>query len=478
MSIDSEDYDVVIIGGGPAGIAAASWLLERGIVPLVIDEQQRPGGQILRQSPWALNGRAPSQAWRAVAESPPPAQRAIEALRVKRDRFERDAGPHWLGGHSVVGLRLDSRVFQLTVTSVNVIRQITARAVLIATGCHELAVPLPGWTLPGVLGAGAFQTLIKGQLTLAGERTLFVGTHPLQLLVAAQTIVAGGGVAAVAFAQSRLTLLRSLFGNAAVVARHLPTLLPAMYAWRTLRKARVPVLFETGAVRIEGHEGVEGVQLSNGIRVGCDTVAQCYGFVPQADLPRQAGVRLRVAGHAGGWATEVDEWQATSLRGLFAAGETTGVAGAQGADLSGQLAALGIARYLGHISVAEAEFRASRVRRLLSRVKAFAAWLESLANPHGGLPHPEPDTLICRCEKVSYAKVRAGLDFLKSADALKLMSRCGMGLCQGRMCETSLLRLLAEHGIRTDPGFTARFPARPLPLSCLRSNKVTRAPLL
>jgi D-hydroxyproline dehydrogenase subunit alpha len=460
-----QDQDVVIIGGGPAGVAAATLLRQYGVDALVIDEQSRPGGQILRRTPWGFRPKFSANDW------------TPKALREKRDSFERHSGSNWLGGHSVVGLGLDKDVSRVTVSNGDVIRGINVRAVLLATGCHELPFPVPGWTLPGVLGAGALQTLIKGQLTLPGRRTAFIGTHPLQLLVAAQTILSGGEVAAVVFAQSRRTLLRSLFTNASVVVRYLTTLFPAAGAWSTLRRARVPVLFGASAVEIHGREHVEGLQLSNGAVLRCDTVAQCYGFIPQADLPRQAGARVRVAGRAGGWATEIDQWQATSLPRVYAAGETTGVAGAEAADLSGQLAALGIAAHLGRIPRSEADSLAAPLRRRLLRVKRFAAWLDAFASPEQVISVPKANTLLCRCEKVSYGEIDAGLDLLTTADALKLQTRCGMGLCQGRMCEASLLRFLKQRGYPADSGFTARFPARPVPISCVGSNEITPSSL-
>jgi NADPH-dependent 2,4-dienoyl-CoA reductase/sulfur reductase-like enzyme len=471
-----QDQDVIIVGGGPAGVAAAILLRQHGVDALVIDEQLRPGGQILRQSPWGA---------RAAASGPGSKEGKFstdnwtpKALREKRDFFERHAGSNWLGGHSVVGLGVDNDVSRITVSNGEVIRYINVRAVLLATGCYELPFPVPGWTLSGVLGAGALQTLIKGQLTLPGKRAVFVGTHPLQLLVAAQTVLSGGEVAAVVFAQSRQALLGSLFTNSSVVVSHLTTLFPAASAWGTLHRARVPIFFGAFPVEIQGRESVQGVQLSNGAVLRCDTVAQCYGFIPQADLPRQAGARMHVAGLAGGWATEIDQWQATSRPGVYAAGETTGVAGAEGANLSGQLAALGIAAHLGRLPRSEADSLAAPLRRRIRRVKQFAAWLDAVASPDKVLSVPRADTLICRCEKVSYAEIDAGLDLLTTADALKLQTRCGMGLCQGRLCEASLLRLLKQRGYPIDPGFTAQFPARPVPISCVESNEVTRPSLL
>lgn len=461
-----QDQDVVIIGGGPAGVAAAIQLRQYGVDALVIDEQSRPGGQILRRSPWEFRAKFSPDDWTS------------QALREKRDSFERHAGSNWLGSQSVVGLGVDNGMTRITVSNGDVIRCIKARAVLLATGCHELPFPVRGWTLPGVLGAGALQTLIKGQLTLPGKRTAFVGTHPLQLLVAAQTILSGGEVAAVVFAQSRRTLLRSLFTSVSIVASSLTTLFPAAGAWGTLRRARIPVLFGAYPLEIQGRENVvEGLQLSNGAVLRCDTVAQCYGFIPQADLPRQAGARVHVAGRAGGWATEIDQWQETSLSGIYAAGETTGVAGAEAADLSGQLAALGIAAHLDRMPRSEADFLAAPLRRRIRRVKRFAAWLDAFASPDNVISLAKTDTLICRCEKVTYGEIDAGLDLLTTADALKLQTRCGMGLCQGRMCEASLLRFLKQRGYPNDPGFTARFPARPVPISCVRSNEITRSSL-
>ena len=441
-------FDVAIIGGGPAGQAAALALADHPITIAVIDEQARAGGQILRQPP------------RRTADWLP--GRNYAPLKDQLARFEALDRMTWLGGRSV----LDCQPGRLITHGVDGTQEITASHMLIATGCQDLAVPLPGWTLPGVYAAGGIQALLKSQHILAGERILFAGTHPLQLVIAEQIVRAGGEVAAVLFAQPRHKMLAPLLGAPATAARRFHDLLAGGSAMRVLRRAGVPVHFTTALRRIAGADQVTGVETSAGT-IECDAVGLCYGFVPQSALPRMVGAAMVAAGPAGGWRCTHDAWMRSSLPGLYVAGEVTGVAGAAAASAGGTLAGLGIAQDLGLITPAAANTTARPVRRSLEQHRSFAALLDAIADPHPYLPACDPDTLICRCEDVPLAPVTRAIATGASANAVKLATRCGMGLCQGRNCEPTLLRLLADAGRALDPGFTARFPARPVAIGDL-----------
>ncbi|OWK33619.1 NAD(P)/FAD-dependent oxidoreductase [Sphingomonas dokdonensis] len=441
-------FDVVIIGGGPAGQAAALALADHAITIAVIDEQAQAGGQILRQPPR-----------RAADWLPGP---SYAPLKDQLARFETLDRVTWLGGRSV----LDCQPGRLIAHGIDGTQQITASHILLATGCQDLAVPLPGWTLPGVYAAGGIQALLKSQHILAGERILFAGTHPLQLVIAEQIVRAGGTVAAVLFGQPQRRLLAPLLGAPTVAARRARDLLSGGRAMQTLRRAGVPVHFGTALQRITGVDHVTGADTGAGA-IACDAVGLCYGFVPQSALPRMAGAAMVAAGPAGGWRCTHDAWMRSSLPGLYVAGEVTGVAGAAAASASGTIAGLGIAQGLGLITPAAAKATARPARRSLEQHRSFAALLDTIADPHSYLPACDPDTLICRCEDVPLAPITQAIAAGASVNAVKLATRCGMGLCQGRNCEPTLLRLLADAGRAERAGFTARFPARPVAIGDL-----------
>jgi thioredoxin reductase len=453
---ETRKVEVAIVGGGPAGQAAALVLMELGVNVVVMDEQPRPGGQILRQPPRDFR----------VANWMP--ERSYVPLRAQLARFETRIGSSWWGGCSVLGIAPEAGGFELAIADGGEVTRVMARKVLIAAGCQDLPVPLPGWTLPGVMAAGGLQAFVKSQQLVPGDRIALAGSHPLQLLIASQIVAAGGTIAAVAFAQPLRRLLRVVAAHAVSTVLHAPTLWPVIDALQTLRRAHVPVLFNAPLLAIEGGARVERVLVGGNRALACDTVALCYGFVPQSDLIRQIGAAVRRPGGAGGWAAQVDEWQRTSIAGVHAAGETTGVAGAYRAVATGTLAGLGLALDLKLLSPAEAERRARPCRARARALAQFSGLLDTIADPGRYWPALDGDTLVCRCEDVTAAEIETALGASAgSANAIKLLTRCGMGLCQGRSCEPTLIRLLAARGNVSDPGFTARFPARPASIDAL-----------
>ncbi len=445
------DHDLIVIGGGPAGMAAARMVAAHGLSVAVIDEQPRPGGQITRQPPAAFRVARWLQG------------RAYREVQAELATFEQQAEISWLGGRSAIGLARDAGGFVVHAAGSADVKRVTGRRVLVAAGCYDLPVPIPGWTLPGVMAAGGVQAFVKSQQIVPGDRFVLAGTHPLMVVVAAQIVAAGGDVALVAFDQPRSSMIAAMLRGGLATLRHIGTFALAADAMRVLRRHGVPIRYGLPLMHLVGEKKVTAAAFGDGI-VDCDAVALCYGFLPQSDLPRMIGAKVEWAAPAGGWRVCHDAWMQTDVDGLFVAGETTGVAGAAIALGEGRMAGLGILRAIG--IPAHTEVQAASVRRRLVRLHGFAGILSAVADPSAALARiAPPETILCRCEDVTCGAVRSALAEAEAPNAVKLATRVGMGLCQGRSCEAALLREIARwtgQAVGSVGGFTARFPIRPV----------------
>ncbi len=466
-----DPVDVAIIGAGAAGMTAAPALVAAGLKLVIIDEQMRWGGQILRQPPvqFTVSDWLKGGSYRAVRRQ----LRTSESL----------ADMSFLTATSVVGLFPAEHGFTLYLSSSDGVTSLTARRLLLAPGCYDLPAPLPGWTLPGVMTVGGIQAFIKAQLLLPGAEILLAGSHPLQLILARQIIAAGGRVKAVLFAQRWSAALR-LLRQPLLMAQNWRPLTDAALALLSLRRAGVDLRFNCTVLGASGTDRLTAVTVGpvpgpgqrdrvSSETLSCDLLGLGFGFLPQSELARLAGAEAIWA--AGGWAIRHDEWMQSSRPGLFVAGEITGVAGAAAAMLEGALAAQGILLDCGRQRPAEAARLARPWRRRHRQLTRFAALLAELADPDPVLERlVTPDTILCRCESIRARDIEtvcAGLPGpVHDASAVKLACRIGMGLCQGRQCESSLLRLLSAR--QGDPpglikGFTPRFPTKPVPIADL-----------
>lgn len=449
MSIEGCDYDLIVIGGGPAGQAACLALKGRLAKVAVIDEQLRPGGQILRQPPAAFS----VSNWLAG--------RDYRRLQAQLRAFQSMADIDWLGGRSVLGVRRDGAVWSVLASDGRKAAVFRARRVLVATGCYDMTAPLPGWTLPGVMSAGAVQAFVKSQRLVPGRRIAMAGTHPLQLLVAEQIIEAGGEVAVVAFSQKFSVALGKVLKRPGAVLENALRLLGVLWGALCLARVGVRIRFDDRPVRVLGEAEVRGLRLARTGEVACDAAAFCFGFLPQSDLIRAMGLDV-VPGRFGGWSARHDEWMRASQDGVYVAGETVGVKGAEAASAEGALAGVAIALDAARIDAGQAAAEARRPRARRARALRFAALLDDIADPGDFQRLEQPaDTIACRCEDVSFGQIDAALRTAPTANAAKLATRCGMGPCQGRNCEHVLLRRLPD-SLEKQDGFKARFPARPV----------------
>ncbi|QIB64148.1 FAD-dependent oxidoreductase [Kineobactrum salinum] len=476
-----KQVDLAIVGAGPAGMAAALTAVEHGLQVVVIDEQQRAGGQILRQPPVAIRVRG----WlrdRVYRRQQRLLQRAQKDDRINwcwqttvlgfLDSDEQDQGGHRLWLHGPAGVTV-----------------VHAASVLVVTGCHDLAVPFPGWNLPGVMAAGGLQAMVKSQQLVPGQRFVFAGSHPLQLIVADQIRQAGGEVAAVLFVQSFGSML-TVLQRPLLMLRHTGKMLHmARVMWR-LWRAGVPIRFDSTVVAARGEQKLTGVRVAS-LRQGaaepgaeqqeiaCDHLGTCYSFLVASELPRQAGAAASWSAERGGWIVDVDAWQRTSVPALYAAGETTGVAGAEVAQEEGVLATLGILLDRGIIDCAQATDLARPVRRRLTGLREFAAVLAGIAMPPWSVFEQllGDDTTLCKCQDISVGQFRELLQqhtTIVTADSAKLRSRVGMGLCQGRYCGYFVTRILARHGNTSETAvgpFSARSPIKPVPIADILASE-------
>jgi D-hydroxyproline dehydrogenase subunit alpha len=382
--------DVLVIGAGPAGLAAAIAAAEERRRVLVIDQGLRAGGQVWRH--------------RDVATLPATAQSMLEHAKA-------------IGVTIATGARLIDIISPGEVVIEfrgRADRQIV-RALVIASGARERFLPFPGWTLPGVVGVGGLQALIKGGLSIAGARIVIAGSGPLLFPVAAAAAEAGGDVLLVAEQASLGAVLR--FGTS--LASKPGALIDAIRYRTAFRKTS----FETGSwvTAAEGFGHVQRAVLrvqGRPVTLDCDWLATAMGLVPSTEVAQLAGCALRDE------AVQVDGMQATTIEGIWAAGECTGIKGDAGAIADGEIAGLAAAGAAGRASRRWLQRRRNSARRFGERlVAAFALRPEvcQLATA---------ETILCRCEDVKCGEI----DPSWTQRQAKLWTRVGMGECQGAVC--------------------------------------------
>jgi thioredoxin reductase len=397
--VDVTPVDVVVIGGGPAGIAAAARAAEAGRRVVLLDAAPNVGGQIWRHRALTQLASEPRRWLDRLARTNAAVRHGVAVVDVVPDGDR--------GGFTIVTESHERGEAAL----------VHAPAVVLATGARERFLPFPGWTLPGVFGIGGAQALAKQGATFRGKRVVIAGTGPLMLPVAASLTAAGARLELVA-EQASFAAVRDF---ALSLLSSPDTLLQAaLYRLGFLRTSYVTGTWVTSAA---GTDRLTSVTVTDGRTsrtIACDVLCTGYGLVPNGELGRLLGCAM-IDGAVG-----VDERQRTSVAGVFAAGETTGIGGVALALVEGELA--------GAAAVGASRLNASLVRRR-STLRDAAARLERAFAPRAELRGlARGDTIVCRCEDVC----RADVESLHDARQAKLYTRAGMGACQGRVCGPAL----------------------------------------
>lgn len=447
---------IVVVGGGPAGLMAAAAAAESGAAVVLIDERPAPGGQYYKQP------HSTRPAARGLADD-----RQIADGRRLIDRAMR-AGVELVASATVWGGFPGPR---LAVAGTGGTTYYEPERLIVATGAYERGMPVPGWTLPGVMTTGAAQTLLRSHAVTPGERVLVAGNGPLNLQVALELADAGVDVAMLAEAarvlgprapRGFLRLLAAAPGLAVRGARMTARLrgqgVPIRYGWRVASIEECPDGLE---VRLGPATGGR-IEARATLRV--DAVCMGYGFLPNNELLRQLGCRHDYDAGRGCLVTERDERCQTSLEGTYAIGDCTGLRGAPTALEEGVIAGLAAARSLGVAippGLVNAERRARQRIRRHARFQA-ALWALYAAAPSDAA-RADGDAVVCRCENVTAAGVNAAVEAgCGSPGELKQRTRLGMGACQGRYCVPVALDTLAGRSGLPPGEYSALAPQSPL----------------
>lgn len=383
--------DVLVVGAGPAGMAAAAAAAENGCRVLMADENAAPGGQI----------------WRGEASCRvEPRSHARPYARLMRKLSA--AGVQVLAGTHVVDQPAPGVLRVETETGCSDIRY---QQLILATGAREHFLPFPGWTLPGVLGAGGLQALVKAGLPIAGKRVVLAGTGPLLLAVAANLARHSAQIAGV-FEQAQIAPLLSF---AARLRRHPAKLIEGVRYRAAI--LGVPYRTDAWAQRAEGEPWLSRVTVRVGRstrEIACDYLGCGFHLAPNIELPRLLGCAIERG------FVRVDAAQTSSLPHVYCAGELTGIGGLEKALVEGEIAGLAAAgRPAAHLY--KRRDRHVLFAQQLDTAFALRAELRDLATP---------ETIVCRCEDVR----RSTLENIRGWREAKLHTRCGMGPCQGRIC--------------------------------------------
>lgn len=458
--------DLLIVGSGPAGMAAAIEARRHGLSVSVVDDQPLPGGQI----------------WRSVETA------------GRRDDI---LGPSFVEGRAIVNefrasgaeLLSGARLWQIEpgfrayVSRDGQAEVIEARSIILATGAQERPVPFPGWTLPGVLTVGAAQILLKNAGQIPAGPVWMAGSGPLPLLYAVQFLRAGGKLGGY--------LDTTPDGQWLNAIRHLPQALRASgdllkgLTWRAqLRRSKAT--FASGVSDLEalGRDRLEAVRYTT--KSGAMALATTgtllvhEGVVPSIHAPLSLDCAVRWDDAQDCFTPVLDGWGESSLTDLFVAGDGAGIAGAKAALLRGTLAGLRVAVKLGRVTDEVAISQARPLRRKLARELAMRPFLDAMFKPRPNVFAPADGTIVCRCEELTAAEIRAQARVGRPGpNQLKAATRAGMGPCQGRQCGYTVTRIIgdAQNRSPSDVGFYhIRPPLKPVTLGELASLRKAAGP--
>jgi len=458
----SREFEAVIIGMGPAGMAAAVELAGLGVTTAIVDENPEPGGQIYRQPPADFTLHKPG----FLGSDQKNGRKQIENFRSCRDKL------------TVLSKAYIWGVFDgssLAIAQNGQIRLMTFKKLLLAEGAMERSIPFPGWTLPGVMLPGGLQRLIVHERLLPGKNFVLAGNSPLLLPVAASILKAGGKIVSLCYANRighYLKMLPALMGQKSLVREILG------YYWQLLRCA-APTLRPFTVVSASGESRVEEVTVAkldedwkqipgSEKKFRADVVGVGYAFLPSARLARLCGCDHDYDPIRMHWKPRTDPFMRTSRPDVYVAGDSAAIGGADKAAAEGRIAAIHLASQLGRLSDDKRDKRMEVLFKDREKIERYVSAFNNTFTPRPGIYSAvDEETIVCRCEKVTAGDVFAGIELgYRNINEIK-RTRVGMGLCQARTCESMVAQLMIHKGIPVEEiGYLGlRPPLSPIPLS-------------
>ena len=458
------DYDLAIIGSGPAGLAAATLAARQGASVVLIDEQAAPGGQIYRaitttpvKDPAVLG----ADYWHGES--------LIEPFKA--------SGAHYQPGTVVWSVNQTSSgsadTLQLACSHQNKAQLITTRHLIVATGAQERPFPIPGWTLPGVITAGAAQIMLKTSGLVPDARAVLAGCGPLLYLLASQYLAAGVKLQALLDTTPK--------GQLRHAWPHTWDFLRSPYWRKGLRllkevQTNIPIIRGVTALSANGQERIESVDYTidnQTHRLATQQLILHQGVMPQINLVQAAGIALQWNAEQHYWQPAVDAWGHTAMNRIGIAGDSAGIMGAQASEYHGQLVALEALHKLGIITQNQRDAWAETPRSHWQRATRGRRFFEKLYKPADAFRIPDDTTIVCRCEEVTAGQIRESIALgCTGPNQLKSFLRCGMGPCQGRLCNVTVTELFAST-LNISPAtaghYRLRFPTKPITLGELAS---------
>ena len=457
----TQKFEALIIGLGPAGMAAAIELAQQGVHIAVVDENPDPGGQIYRQPPgdFVIEDKSFLGVRYRVGQD---IIRQFNQLKDKITIFSETMAWGFFEG-TTMALEHEGHI-----------ELVEFDKLILCEGAMERSIPFPGWTLPGIMTAGGLQKMIKYQRLLPGKRFLLSGASPLQLSVAASLVKDGAEVMALCEAtriKDSLKLVPEIIRQKGLFKEAVSYLFPVL-------KKSVPILRPYSVISASGDNRVREATIArldeNWAPIAgtertfdVDMISLGYGFLPVARLARLCGCAHAYDPVLKSWKPKTDTLMQTSVANIYTAGDSSGVDGADLAEVEGRIAGTHAATELGKMSMDERDRRLNVLFHTRERIKRYSKVLNRVFSPRSGLfTIMEDDTIVCRCERVTAKEVFAGIEKgFRNINEIKRTRVC-MGPCQGRTCESIVTELMLQKGIPIEDigHMTIRPPITPMPV--------------